>query len=98
MRLLEHLPNGNFRLTDRFLEDLPPYAILSHTWGKEIEEVIWLGPPTIDTNVIMHSMQHLQEESISYVCSDWKMSDDRWVNIWQALRGGRVNRVNSVRA
>ena len=39
MRLIELLPNGNFRLTDRFLEDLPPYAILSHTWGKEIEEV-----------------------------------------------------------
>jgi len=39
MRLLELLPNGNFRLTDRFLEDLPSYAILSHTWGKESEEV-----------------------------------------------------------
>ena len=39
MRLLELLPNGNFRLTNRFLEDLPSYAILSHIQGEESEEV-----------------------------------------------------------
>ena len=36
MRLLEHLPNGDFRLTEKFLHDvIPQYAILSHTWGSE---------------------------------------------------------------
>jgi hypothetical protein len=36
MRLLEYHIDGSLRLTDRFLNgDLPPYAILSHTWGKE---------------------------------------------------------------
>ena len=36
MRLLEHLPNGDFRLTEKFLNDaIPQYAILSHTWGGE---------------------------------------------------------------
>jgi hypothetical protein len=40
MRLLEYQSDGSFRLTDRFLDDdLPPFAILSHTWGKESEEV-----------------------------------------------------------
>ena len=39
MRLLEYQSDGSFRLTDRFLDDdLPLYAILSHTWGKESEE------------------------------------------------------------
>ena len=40
MRLLEYQSDSSFRLTDRFLDDdLPLYAILSHTWGKESEEV-----------------------------------------------------------
>jgi hypothetical protein len=36
MRLLELLPNGDFHLTEKFLLDaIPPYAILSHTWGSQ---------------------------------------------------------------
>ncbi len=42
MRFLEYRSDCSFHLTDRFLnDDLPPYAILSHTWGKESEEVIF---------------------------------------------------------
>jgi hypothetical protein len=41
MRLLEVLPNGDFRLTGKLLDDsIPRYAILSHTWGDESQEVI----------------------------------------------------------
>jgi Heterokaryon incompatibility protein (HET) len=36
MRLLEILPNGDFRLTEKFIDrPIPRYAILSHTWGTE---------------------------------------------------------------
>jgi len=35
MRLLERNDAGEIRLTDYLLADLPPYAILSHTWGNE---------------------------------------------------------------
>jgi hypothetical protein len=38
MRLL-HLESGNLSLTEDYTEHVPPYAILSHTWGKDIEEV-----------------------------------------------------------
>ena len=42
MRLLEILPNGDFRLTKKLLDDtIPQYAILSHTWGNESEEVMF---------------------------------------------------------
>ncbi len=42
MRLLEYQSDGSFHLSHQFLnDDLPPYAILSHTWGKESEEVIF---------------------------------------------------------
>jgi hypothetical protein len=44
MRLLECQSDGSFRLTGRIADDnIPqyPYAILSHTWGPESEEVIF---------------------------------------------------------
>jgi hypothetical protein len=34
MRLLEYNNDGEFSLT-QFFDDIPPYAILSHTWGPE---------------------------------------------------------------
>ena len=42
MRLLETLPNGDFHLTQKSLDNvIPPYAILSHTWGDVSQEVIF---------------------------------------------------------
>jgi uncharacterized delta-60 repeat protein len=35
MRLLKLLPNGDFHLTEKLLGAIPPYAILSHTWGSQ---------------------------------------------------------------
>jgi hypothetical protein len=39
MRLLELKSNSKFSLTEDFINDKPPYAILSHTWGHYNEEV-----------------------------------------------------------
>ncbi|KAK4220831.1 HET-E heterokaryon incompatibility protein, partial [Podospora fimiseda] len=40
MRLLERTNTGTIRLTKFLIKDIPPYAILSHTWSdKEEEEV-----------------------------------------------------------
>jgi hypothetical protein len=39
MRLLQHQGNDSFRLVYRVDEQIPPYAILSHTWGDEGDEV-----------------------------------------------------------
>jgi hypothetical protein len=39
MRLLEILLNGDFHLTNFPDDAIPPYAILSHTWGDESQEV-----------------------------------------------------------
>ena len=42
MRLLEITPIGELRFTkDLEEDDLPPYAILSHTWGTDEEEVTY---------------------------------------------------------
>ena len=39
MRLLEVLPNGGFRLTKNLDNAIPPYAILSHRWEDDSQEV-----------------------------------------------------------
>src|SRR6266536_5034675 len=39
MRLLERNSDGEFSLTEFYEYNTPPYAILSHTWGPDNEEV-----------------------------------------------------------
>jgi hypothetical protein len=39
MRLLQLQENGGFSLVEYVGKDIPPYAILSHTWRKDDEEV-----------------------------------------------------------
>ena len=40
MRLLEILPNCDFCLTPKLHDDkIPQYAIFSHTWGDESQEL-----------------------------------------------------------
>ena len=39
MRLLELKSNGEYSLTGDLILDIPPYAILSHTWGADTDEV-----------------------------------------------------------
>jgi len=39
MRLLQIHESGTFSLVEKFGDNIPPYAILSHTWGTPNEEV-----------------------------------------------------------
>ena len=39
MRLLQYNNDGEFSLTKDFVREIPEYAILSHTWGADTEEV-----------------------------------------------------------
>lgn len=39
MRLLEFNNHGEVSLTKYLFNDIPPYAILSHTWGEDDEEI-----------------------------------------------------------
>jgi hypothetical protein len=41
MRLLKLKDNGEFGLTRDFIDRIPSYAILSHAWGTDDEEVIF---------------------------------------------------------
>ena len=48
MRLLQVDGNSEFSLTGDLIDNIPPYAILSHTWGRDHEEVslkdLTIGP------------------------------------------------------
>ena len=48
MRLLRVDEYGEFSLTDDRIKNIPPYAILSHTWGEDHDEVnfkdLTIGP------------------------------------------------------
>jgi hypothetical protein len=41
MRLLERQANNDFSFTEFFGNSIPRYAILSHTWGADDEEVTY---------------------------------------------------------
>lgn len=41
MRLLETQADGSFRFVERFGRQIPRYAILSHTWGRDEDEVTY---------------------------------------------------------
>jgi hypothetical protein len=48
--------------------------------------VIWLGPATYDTNVLMDSIKQLEKESINYSRNNWRSSDQAWRDIWSNVQ------------
>jgi hypothetical protein len=42
MRLLRLDDDNELSLVERYEGDIPPYAILSHTWGADSDEVTYL--------------------------------------------------------
>ncbi|EHK49476.1 hypothetical protein TRIATDRAFT_144106, partial [Trichoderma atroviride IMI 206040] len=53
---------------------------------SEAERVIfWLGPGTVETDMLMESLRVLQHESIHHHFGDWSLQDDRWKNLWACM-------------
>jgi hypothetical protein len=48
--------------------------------------IIWLGPATYDTNVLMDSIKQLEEESINYSRNNWRSLDQAWRDIWSNVQ------------
>jgi hypothetical protein len=77
MRLLETLPNGDFRLTEKFLDNaIPLYAILSHTWGDTSQEVTFedivqdLGKNKVGYNKIRFCGEQASRDGLQYFWVD----------------------------
>jgi hypothetical protein len=73
MRLLEYGSNGDIQLTrELYGDDIPPYAILSHTWGGDDDEVTYrdminnLGTNKIGYNKIVFCAQQAKADGLDY--------------------------------
>jgi hypothetical protein len=78
MRLLHLTDDGKLSLTKDLIKDLPPYAILSHTWGNEDEEVTFQDlrdrPSEASTKVgfgkIMFCAEQAARDNLRYIWAD----------------------------
>jgi hypothetical protein len=76
MRLLEWKSDGDFSLTKDFIHDIPPYAILSHTWGADTEEVTFedltdgTGRSKAGYNKIRFCGEQARRDDLQYIWVD----------------------------
>jgi hypothetical protein len=76
VRLLEVNNGGESSLTTSFGHDIPPYAIFSHTWGMDTEEVTFedlvegIGKRKIGYKKIMFCGEQAQRDGVQYLWID----------------------------
>ena len=77
MRLLRKLAGGSFKLTkDLDEDDIPPYAILSHTWGTDEEEVSYtdivgeIGRQKKGYKKLEFCAEQAQQDGLAYFWAD----------------------------
>lgn len=68
MRLLKRQPDGTFSLTADLVDGVPRYAILSHTWGSDDEEVSF-------TDIIARRGAHKDGHRKIQFCADQAARD-----------------------
>ena len=73
MRLLQHHGADQFSLTEDLNgADIPKYAMLSHTWGKDTEEVTFedmrngTGKGKLGNNKIRFCGEHARQDGLRY--------------------------------
>jgi len=76
MRLLEQKSGGKYSLTENYIDDFPPYAILSHTWGADTEELNFrdliegTGKSKAGYNRIRFCREQAQRDGLQYFWVD----------------------------
>ena len=59
---------------------------MGNIYSRADRVIIWLGPATLATDVIMDSLRQLQEECFKHAYKDWKLADKRWIDLWSAVK------------
>jgi hypothetical protein len=76
MRLLELTSSGECSLTRDLIVKIPPYAILSHTWGEDNEEVTFqdftqgVGKSKVGYDKIRFCEEHASNDHLQYFWID----------------------------
>jgi hypothetical protein len=65
MRLLQLDKDGTFSLIERTGQDVPPYAILSHTWGNDEDEIKFkdITEGTVDDKLGYRKLKFCQKQA-----------------------------------
>jgi ankyrin repeat protein len=59
---------------------------MASIYKKAEQVIIWLGPATTETDLVFNHMSQFEKESVKHVCKDWKVSDERWVDLWDSVQ------------
>jgi ankyrin repeat protein len=58
---------------------------MTSIYKKAESVVIWLGPATKYTDLVLHNMSKVENKALSYAHGGWAITDERWLNIWQSV-------------
>lgn len=47
-------------------------------YAKAEQVLIWLGPATPETDILLDDMSRFDKQSAQHACRDWKVTDERW--------------------
>lgn len=76
MRLLRLDDDKDLSLVEHYEGDIPPYAILSHTWGADSDEVTYLdvvnmaNPHKLGWNKIHACAKQAKRDKLQYIWVD----------------------------
>jgi ankyrin repeat protein len=59
---------------------------MSSIYQRAEQVIVWLGQPTVNTDLFFHYMQCLEKEAVGHACINWKNSDGRWQLLWSNIR------------
>ena len=79
---VEYICVSHNDLQERFHQHLNTEYLFSH--AERI--VVWLGPATDETNILVDSLKQLQIESIKYGTGTWDLADKDQVELWSAVQ------------
>lgn len=59
---------------------------MASIYKRAEQVVIWLGPATMETDLVLQTMSRFDKEAVKHACKDWKASDKQWLDIWHSVQ------------
>lgn len=55
-------------------------------YSQASQVIFWLGPQTFATDIVMGSLQKLQQECVKYPYRSWGTADKHWLDLWSYIK------------
>ncbi|KAF2463949.1 HET-domain-containing protein [Lindgomyces ingoldianus] len=69
---------------------------MGNIYSQAEEVIVWLGPATYATNVLMDSLTKLKDKSLGSACRNWNPADIRWNNLWRSVQPSLMDEYTSL--